>query len=173
MLRRIEAGQLPGATLIDNVWSIGVEDLLAAGLHPGRGTPVREDARGASKGLPEPEYVRRIAELERDLVIERTKRAAAEQIAADRGEHIIDLRRSFLMLEAGRPAPSAEPVGVVQMPAEPVGVVQLPAEPVGVVQPQLQLKLRPSTGGRHRRLGDGGAVDSRNAASCVPTRLSD
>jgi len=163
LLRRIEAGQLPGATLIDNVWSIGVEDLLAAGLHPGRGTPVREDARGASKDLPEPEYVRRIAELERDLAIERTKRAAAEQIAADRGEHIIDLRRSFLMLEAGRPAPSAEPVGVVQ----------LPAEPVGVVQPQLQLKLRPSTGGRHRRLGDGGAVDSRNAASCVPTRLSD
>jgi len=153
LLRRIEAGQLPGATLIDNVWSIGVEDLLAAGLHPGRGTPAREDAQGASQDLPEPEYVRRIAELERDLAIERTKRAAAEQIAADRGEHIIDLRRSFLMLEAGRPAPSAEPVGVVQ--------------------PQLQLKLRPSTGGRHRRLGDGGAVDSRNAASCVPTRLSD
>ncbi len=121
---------------------------VAAGLHPGRGTPAREDARGASKDLPEPEYVRRIAELERDLAIERTKRAAAEQIAADRGEHIIDLRRSFLMLEAGRPAPSAEPVGVVQ----------LPAEPVGVVQPQLQLKLRPSTGGRAPSLLTSGVV---------------
>jgi len=37
-----------------------------------------------------------------------TKREAAEQLAADRAEHITDLRRSLLMLEAGRPAQPPE-----------------------------------------------------------------
>ncbi len=93
--RRIEAGLLPGATKTDNGWSIGVEDLLAAGLHPGRGTPpVEQPTLGREHA--------RVTDLERDLAVERTKRAAAEQLAADRAEHITDLRRSLLMLEAGR-----------------------------------------------------------------------
>jgi len=58
----------------------------------------------------------RVADLERDLAVERAKREAAEQLAADRAEqlaanrakHITDLRRSLLMLEAGRPAQPPE-----------------------------------------------------------------
>ncbi len=50
----------------------------------------------------------RAADLKRDLAVERAKREAAEQLAADRAEHITDLRRSLLMLEAGRPAQPPE-----------------------------------------------------------------
>jgi len=50
----------------------------------------------------------RVADLERDLAVERAKREAAEQLTADRAEHITDLRRSLLMLEAGRPAQPPE-----------------------------------------------------------------
>ncbi len=93
--RRIEAGMLPGATRSDDGWSIGVEDLLAAGFHPGRGAPPVEQP------APDREHAR-VADLERDLAVERARRAAAEQLAADRAEHITDLRRSLLMLEASR-----------------------------------------------------------------------
>jgi hypothetical protein len=50
----------------------------------------------------------RVADLERDLAVERAKREAAEQPTADRAEHITDLRRSLLMLEAGRPSQPPE-----------------------------------------------------------------
>jgi len=50
----------------------------------------------------------RAADLKRDLAVERAKREAAEQLAADRAEHITDLRRSLLTLEAGRPAQPPE-----------------------------------------------------------------
>ncbi len=50
----------------------------------------------------------RAADLKRDLAVERAKREAAEQLTADRAEHITDLRRSLLTLEAGRPAQPPE-----------------------------------------------------------------
>lgn len=111
--RKIEAGRIPGATKTETGWSIGVEDLLAAGLHPDRPTPpaaqkhpAREHALAVSGQVPE--HAHRIAELEAELATERVKRAAAEQLAAGRGEHIIDLRTSLRMLEAARPVSTVE-----------------------------------------------------------------
>jgi len=111
--RRIEAGRIPGATKTETGWSIGVEDLLAAGLHPDRPTPpaaqkhpAREHALAVSGQVSE--HAHRIAELEAELATERVKRAAAEQLAAGRGEHITDLRTSLRMLEAARPVSTVE-----------------------------------------------------------------
>jgi len=111
--RRIEAGLLPGATKTDDGWSIGVDDLLGAGFHPGR------DSLPVEPSTDDREHDR-VANLERDLAVERTKREAAEQLAADRAEHIADLRRSLLMLEAGRPAqPPARTLTLVPEPHAP------------------------------------------------------
>jgi hypothetical protein len=137
--RKIEAGRIPGATKTENGWSIGVEDLLAAGLHPDRPTPpaaqkhpAREPALAVS-GQVLPEHARRIAELEAELATERVKRAAAEQLAAGRGEHITDLRTSLRMLEAARPVSTVESeaskpeiVARQMNPQEPISTLQVP-----------------------------------------------
>jgi hypothetical protein len=136
--RKIEAGHIPGATKTDSGWSIGVEDLLAAGLHPDRPTPpavqkhsAREHALAAPGQVPE--HARRIAELEAELATERVKRAAAEQLAAGRAEHITDLRTSLRMLEAARPVSTVEPeaskpeVVARQITSqEPISTLQVP-----------------------------------------------
>ncbi len=145
--RRIEAGLLPGATKTDDGWSIGVEDLLAAGLHPGRGTPPAEQPTPGREQARVTDLDReRVAELERDLAVERTKRAAAEQLAADRGEHITDLRRSLLMLEAGRGVQEAgtsrSGVEPEQRNASSGAALTLVADPLPSPQPSL------ATGGR-------------------------
>jgi len=136
--RKIEAGHIPGATKTDNGWSIGVEDLLAAGLHPDRPTPPavqKHSAREPALAAPGPvtQHVRRIAELEAELATERVKRAAAEQLAAGRAEHITDLRTSLRMLEAAQPvstveSESSKPEIVARQmdPQEPITMPQVP-----------------------------------------------
>lgn len=115
LLRRIEAGKISGATKTEDGWSIGVEDLLAAGFHPDRPTPpipVHEHVHAAVQ--PPMDTVRRIAELEQELAVAHAQRAAAEQVAAERERTIQAQAFTLRMLEAA-PAPATEN----QPPAKP------------------------------------------------------
>ena len=124
---------MPGAYLDDDgVWSIGVEDLLAAGF--------RVDAPAPPEGLVEPvararpdgaEHRLRIAELEAELaelqrraeaeLADARRRAeVAEAVARERASQIGDLRRTIAALEVGRSdrvAPAPAPAGVPDPPA--------------------------------------------------------
>lgn len=105
LLRRIESGKIPGATKTDSGWSIGVEDLLAAGFLPDKPSPpdpVHEHVHAPDQ--PPTGGAQRIAELERELAVAHAQRAAAEQVAAER-ERIIQAQSVTLrMLEAAPPA---------------------------------------------------------------------
>ena len=105
--RRLDAGELPGAYRIDGdgAWRIPVEDLLAAGLTL---------ARPAEDGPQDDPRVGRVAELERLLDVERARRQAAEELAAERAERIGDLRVVLRALEAGAP-----PTPAAQVPPAP------------------------------------------------------
>ncbi len=120
LLRRIEAGKIPGATKTDSGWSIGVEDLLAAGFLPDRPAPPDPGhEHGHTPDQPPTGAAQRIAELERELAVAHAQRAAAEQVAAER-ERIIQAQSVTLrMLEASPPATIAdEPVPPALAPLE-------------------------------------------------------
>lgn len=110
LLRRIESGKIPGATKTEDGWSIGVEDLLAAGFHPDRPTmpaPVHEHAHMVVQ--PPTDTARRIAALEQELAVAHAQRVAAEQVAAER-ERIIQAQALTLrMLEAAPMATEQRP----------------------------------------------------------------
>lgn len=118
LLRRIEAGKLPGAVKTDDGWSIGVDDLLGAGFTPDRPSPPdpvhgsADDLGRDGHRLPE----ERTAELEQQLALVRVQLAAAEQIAAERNRVIEVQAAALRMLEAGRPAPAEAPA--LQPPAD-------------------------------------------------------
>jgi excisionase family DNA binding protein len=118
--RYIAQGRMPGAYRTgDGVWSIGVEDLLGAGLMPDRPAPPDEAAEGVQHAhAPTPaddtaELARRVAELEAELAAERAllqaERARRESDERKAAEHIADLRRSIAALEAGRSDRNATP----------------------------------------------------------------
>lgn len=104
LLRRIESGKIPGARKDDNGWSIGIEDLLAAGFTPDRAQPPMDVHGHVHEHVqPNVDTARRVAELEHQLALAHAQRAAAEQIAAER-ERIIEVQSMALrMLEARAP----------------------------------------------------------------------
>ncbi|MFE5708126.1 hypothetical protein [Rhodococcus koreensis] len=118
--RYIAQGKMPGAYRNeDGVWSIGVEDLLGAGLMPDRPAPPDPADKGVQRAhAPAPpgdtaELARRVAELEAELAAERAllqaereRRVNDERKAA---EHIADLRKSIAALEAGQSSRNATP----------------------------------------------------------------
>lgn len=137
--RHLAQGKMPGAYLDDDgVWSIGVEDLLAAGFRvdapappdrpqvpaSGRSRGPADNATG--RGAEDPQQ--RIAELEAALarqidasLADALRRAeVAEAVARERASQIGDLRRTIAALEAGasdRVAPAPAPAGVPDPPA--------------------------------------------------------
>ncbi|MCZ9635325.1 hypothetical protein [Rhodococcus sp. BH5] len=102
LLRRIEAGKIPGAIKTDEGWSIGIEDLIGAGIIPDKpslsGLP--EGVRG--HGHPDFDHVQRIADLERELAVAHAQRAAAEQVAVER-ERIIQSQAVTLLILQPKP----------------------------------------------------------------------
>lgn len=116
LLRRIEAGKIPGATKTDSGWSIGVDDLLAAGFTPDRPSPPDP---GHVHVQPSTDAAQRIAELERELAVAHVQRVAAEQVAAER-ERIIQAQSVTLrMLETAPPDNiEDEPVPPAPAPVE-------------------------------------------------------
>lgn len=96
--RRLAAGDLPNAYKTpEGQWRIPVPDLLAAGYQPG--APDWGDAQPATQDEPAPD---RVAELERELALERARRVNAEQIAEERRGRIEDLQMAMRLLEAPR-----------------------------------------------------------------------
>jgi excisionase family DNA binding protein len=128
--RYIAQGRMPGAYRTEGgVWSIGVEDLLGAGLMPDRPAPAEEAAQGVQHAQAQApadgsaELARRVAELEAELAAERAllqaereRRASDERKAA---EHITDLRRSIAALETGRSERNATPPAPATSPPAP------------------------------------------------------
>lgn len=98
--RRLAAGDLPNAYKTpEGQWRIPVPDLLAAGYQPG--APDWGDAQPATQDEPAP-APDRVTELERELALERARRASAEQIAEERRGRIEDLQMAMRLLEAPR-----------------------------------------------------------------------
>lgn len=126
--RYLAQGRMPGAyRTADGVWSIGVEDLLAAGLMPDRPSPPDQAAEGVPHAHAQApagdgaEQARRIAELEAELAETRRRADVAEAIARERADRIVDLRQTIAALEAGRsdraPAPTPPPAPEPSPPA--------------------------------------------------------
>jgi hypothetical protein len=118
MKRRLRAGAFPGAVQDDTgAWVIGVDDLLAAGFHLNRSTPVTP----VSDRSPQvTDLGQRIADLERQLLEERharlteqIRREAAEQIAAEREKRAQTAERALLMLESREAREARAPVADV------------------------------------------------------------
>lgn len=125
--RYLARGAMPGAYRDDDgVWSIGVDDLLAAGFRVDAPTPPDRPAEGVQhRHAPAPavddaEHARRIAELEAELADVRRRAEVAEAVARERSEQISDLRRTVAALEAGRSdRPSAPPPMPASTPVVP------------------------------------------------------
>lgn len=118
--RRREGGAFPNARQDgDGQWLIPVEDLLGAGLTLAR--PSTGEQGGPALAVPvSVPGEQRVAELERALAVERVRREAAEQLAAERGRHLDDLRRLLRPLEQAPSAPVEPPSRAVEsLPGAP------------------------------------------------------
>lgn len=124
--RRVEAGDFTNATKDDEgVWRIPVEDLLAAGFTLSRPaeveaetqTPPSERAQVEAEELAE--LRREVVELRARVEVERAQRQAAEQVAAERSEHLATMRQALRMIEASTTTPRPE-----SAPTEPATPAQ-------------------------------------------------
>lgn len=95
--RRLDAGELQWAWRTpDGAWRVPVSDLLACGFELSDGPrPSAEPSTDSEADSG------RVAQLERDLAVERARREAAERIAAERLDRVEDLRGVLRALEAG------------------------------------------------------------------------
>lgn len=94
--RHLRKGAFPGAyQLPDGTWSIGVEDLLAAGFRVDAPAPADEVEHGHADAA-------RIASLEAALAAANARAEAAERVAAERNRVIEAQDRALRMLTAGK-----------------------------------------------------------------------
>ena len=112
--RYLAAGRFPAAYQQPNstagqrgLWRIPTQDLAAADLRPGQGRrPDQEQKNEPSSGQPGDDRVR---ELEHALELERTRRRAAEDLAAERAHTIQTLESALAALQAQHAAPAPNP----------------------------------------------------------------
>ncbi len=129
--RRLAAGDFPHATKDeDGTWRFSPGDLLAAGLK--LRTPAEDGGRNRRDDDDQDddaaaELLDRIADLERLLTIERVRREAAEQVAAEREKRAETAERALLMLEA-RPSPVPSPQPAPIRPSAAESAPRLPAD---------------------------------------------
>ncbi len=126
IMRKLYAGEIPGAEKVDGAWQIPVPGLIAAGLKPGRPAPPVDPAdegdHAVQRGVhgtvrtgsrvstgESYAYLREIAELKAQIEVEKARvevevarRVAAEQLAEERRGRITDLQQALRMLT---PAP--------------------------------------------------------------------
>ena len=126
--RYLAAGRFPGAHQQPSpipgqrgLWRIPTQDLLAAGLRPRQDrTPGRdhndEPLSHRTAGQPGDDRVR---ELEHALELERTRRRAAEDLAAERAHTIQSLEGALRALQAHHAAPAPNPDRAAPSPAPP------------------------------------------------------
>jgi excisionase family DNA binding protein len=103
------------------LWRIPTQDLLAAGLRPRQArlpdqAPKHEPSSGRTAGQPGDDRVR---ELEHALELERTRRRAAEDLAAERAHTIQTLEDALAALHAHHAAPAPNPDRATPPPAPP------------------------------------------------------
>jgi hypothetical protein len=105
------------------LWRIPTQDLLAAGLRPGQARlpdqeQNNEPSSGQTAGQPGDDRVR---ELEHALELERTRRRAAEDLAAERAHTIQTLESALRALQAHHAGPAPNPGRAAPFPAPPSG----------------------------------------------------
>jgi hypothetical protein len=103
------------------LWRIPTQDLLAAGLPPRQAPiPIQEEKNEPpsrrTAGQPGDD---RIRELEHALELERTRRRAAEDLAAERAHTIQTLEAALRALQAHHAAPAPNPDRAPPSPAPP------------------------------------------------------
>jgi hypothetical protein len=113
-----EPGPIPGQR---GLWRIPTQDLLAAGLRPRQAhRPDQAQQNGPSSGRTAGRSVDdRVRELEHALELERTRRRAAEDLAAERAHTIQTLERAVAALHAQHAAPAPNPDRTTPPPAPP------------------------------------------------------
>jgi hypothetical protein len=108
------------------LWRIPTQDLLAAGLRPGQARlPDQELKNEPWSGQPVADRVR---QLEHALELERTRRQAAEDLAAERAHTIQTLEGALRALQAQHATPAPNPGRAAPFPAPPSGATY-PARP--------------------------------------------
>jgi excisionase family DNA binding protein len=128
--RYLAAGRLPTAHQQPSpipgqrgLWRIPTQDLLTAGLRPRQArTPDREqkDEPPSRRTAGQPGDVR-VGELEHALELERTRRRAAEDLAAERAHTIQTLESALRALQAQHAAPAPNPDRAASFRAPPSG----------------------------------------------------
>jgi hypothetical protein len=103
------------------LWRVPTQDLLAAGLRPGQARPPGQEQKnepwsGRTAGQPGGDRVR---ELEHALELERTRRRAAEELAAERAHTIQTLENALVALRAHHAGPPPNPGRAPPPPAPP------------------------------------------------------
>jgi hypothetical protein len=103
------------------LWRIPTQDLLAAGLRPGQAHRPNQHQRndpssGRTAAQPGDDRVR---ELEHALELERTRRRAAEDLAAERAHTIQTLEGALAALQAQHAAQAPNPNRAAPLPAPP------------------------------------------------------
>ena len=126
--RHLAAGRFPTAHQQPSpipgqrgLWRIPIQDLLAAGLRPRQARtpdPEQEDERPSRRTAGQPGDDR-VRELEHALELERTRRRAAEDLAAERAHTIQTLERALQALQAHHAAPAPNPGRAAPSPAPP------------------------------------------------------
>ena len=126
--RQLAAGRFPGAHQQPSsipgqrgLWHIPPQDLLAAGLRPGQARlpdqeQEHEPSGGRTAGQPDDDRVR---ELEHALELERIRRRAAEDLAAERAHTIQALEGALAALHAHRAGPAPNPDRAAPSPGPP------------------------------------------------------
>jgi excisionase family DNA binding protein len=140
--RYLRAGRFPGARQAPSrvpghsgPWRIPTEDLLEAGLARQRPTPSGHAEERQSAGEPAGALAEgdRVHALEHALELERSRRQAAEVLAAERARTILTLETALRALEHRRPEPATSPpgAGTGQAPksAPQPGILQLVPRP--------------------------------------------
>lgn len=115
--RRLREGKFPNAVQgAGGAWMIPVQDLVLAGLKPGKPAPPEQKTgldhqetdlghwpRSKKNDLgrrPRSEdLLNRISELEQELKLERTKRENLEILLKERGEHVESLKLAMRMID--------------------------------------------------------------------------
>jgi hypothetical protein len=113
-----EPGPIPGQR---GRWRIPTQDLLAAGLRPRQAhRPDQAQQNGPLSGRTAGQSVDdRVRELEHALELERTRRRAAEDLAAERAHTIQTLEAALAALHAQHAAPAPNPDRATPPPAPP------------------------------------------------------
>jgi transcriptional regulator with XRE-family HTH domain len=148
--RYLRGGRFPGARQDPSPvpghpgqWRIPTDDLLDAGLARQQPTPSRHAAQRQTAADPGGSLADsdRVQALEHALELERTRRQAAEVLAAERARTIVTLQAALRAIEHRRPEPSPDQTprttaasswsggGQAPGPGRPPGILQMVPRP--------------------------------------------